>query len=177
MKRLRLLLAALALCTPLALAAAEIPGIKPNSLAPEAAGIVLQGPDGIKLSKLRGKVVVLDFWASWCGPCIQTMPELSALNDELLREGYGDRYAMLGVSIDSNPELPKRFLKARPVSYAIVNDTVGIASQTYGLWRLPATLLIKPDGRVHFIYWGASEGYTVGLKRQLLALLKDVPAP
>lgn len=142
-------------------------------MAPEAAGIVLQGPEGIKLSKLRGKVVVLDFWASWCGPCIQTMPELSRLNDEMLKEGYGDRYAMLGVSIDNDTELPKRFLKFHPVSYAVVNDLVGIASQTYGLWRLPATLLIKPDGRIHFIYWGASEGYTVGLKRQLLALLGD----
>lgn len=174
MKRLRGFGAALALCLPLLAQASEIPGIKPNTLAPEAAGLVLQGPEGIKLSKLRGKVVVLDFWASWCGPCIQTMPELSALNDEMLREGYGDRYAMLGVSVDVNPELPKRFLQAHPVSYAIVNDQIGIASQTYGLWRLPATLLIKPDGMIHFIYWGASAGYTGGLKRQLLALLKDV---
>lgn len=162
----------LLLCTGLA-QASEIPGIKPGSMAPEAAGVVLQGPEGIKLSALRGKVVVLDFWASWCGPCIQTMPELSRMNDELIAAGYGDRYAMLGVTIDNDAELPKRFLKVHPVSYPVVNDLVGIASQTYGLWRLPATLLIKPDGKIHFIYWGGSPGYTEGLKRQVLALLKE----
>lgn len=168
---MRFRLVALTLCLAL-LGASQIPGIAPGSQAPEAAGVVLQGPENIKLSALRGKVVVLDFWASWCGPCVQTMPELSAMNDELLKAGYGDRYAMLGVSIDNDIELPRRFLKARPVSYAVVNDLVGIASQTYGLWRLPATLVIKPDGKIHFIYWGASAGYTEGLKRQVLALLQ-----
>lgn len=173
----RIGVALLLVCAAATARADEIPGIKPGSLAPEAAGVVLQGPDGIKLSKLRGKVVVLDFWASWCGPCIQTMPELSRMNDELIAEGYGERYAMLGVSIDNEAELPKRFLKAHPVSYAIVNDLVGISSQTYGIWRLPATLLVKPDGHVHFIYWGGSPGYTVNLKRQVLALLDATKPP
>lgn len=173
MNFLRFIAAALLLGAA-ASAGAEIPGIKPNAMAPEAAGVVLQGPEGTKLSKLRGKVVVLDFWATWCGPCIQTMPELSALNDELLKEGYGDRYAMLGVSVDNDLELAKRFLKIHPVSYPVVDDLAGISSQTYGLWRLPATLIVKPDGRVHFIYWGGSPGYSRNMKQQILDLIKDL---
>ena len=153
--------------------AKKIPGIAPGAMAPEAAGIVLQGPEGIRLSKLRGKVVVLDFWASWCGPCIAAMPELSRLNDELLAEGHGERYAMLGVNLDTQRELAQRFLDKQPVSYAVVADVAGISKQTYGLWRLPATLIIKPDGTVHFIYWGASAGFTKGLKQQVLDLLAE----
>lgn len=146
-------------------------GISPGALAPEAGGVVLQGPPGLKLSQLRGKVVILDFWATWCGPCIQTLPELSALHDELLREGYADRVAMLGVSIDSDLELPRRFLKSRPVTYPILADVLGIASQTYGLWRLPATLIIRPDGTIHFIYWGSHQGFSREIKEKVLALL------
>lgn len=171
MKSLRIIAIALA-AVLLTGAATQKDGISPGALAPEAAGVVLQGPPGLKLSQLRGKVVILDFWATWCGPCVQTLPELSALNDELLREGYGDRVAMLGVSIDSDLELPRRFLKARPVTYPMLADVLGIASQTYGLWRLPATLIIRPDGHIHFIYWGSHQGFGREIKAKVLALLE-----
>lgn len=161
----------LLLCALLLLGATKIPGIAPGSLAPEAAGIVLQGPANIRLSQLRGKVVLLDFWATWCGPCKQSLPEMDALYQDLLREGYGDRFAMLGVSIDQDVELPRRFLQKNPVSYPMVADILGISTKSYGLWRFPATFLIKPDGSIHYIYWGYGEKTLADLRPRLLRLL------
>lgn len=175
--RHRRLIAALLLSAPLLLGASTVGGISPGLKAPEAAGIVLQGPPGIKLSALRGQVVVLDFWASWCGPCIMAMPELSQLHDELRREGYGHRATVLGVGVDNDASKAREFLRNRPVSYPVVVDVAGIALQSYGVWRLPATMIITPQGDIHYIYWGAHAGFGREIKQQVMALLKAQPVP
>lgn len=155
--------------------AAKIPGIAPGAVAPEAAGIVLQGPAGIKLSQLKGKVVVLDFWATWCGPCQQSIPELDAFYQEMLL-AHPEHFAMLGVSIDKNADLPRKFLQRKPVSYPMVADVAGISTQTYGLWRFPATFIIKPDGRIHYIYWGYGDNFIADLKHRTEEQLQLMPS-
>ncbi|MGH8541858.1 MAG: TlpA family protein disulfide reductase [Stenotrophobium sp.] len=146
-------------------------GVQPGGIAPEAAGIVLQGPAGIKLSELRGKVAVVDFWASWCAPCQQSIPDLNAMRDSLVKEGYGDRFEVLGVSLDQDAELARRFLKRYPVNYPVVDDVIGISTKLFGVWRLPATFLIDQKGAVQFIWYGYGAGFTTDLKNRIVVLL------
>lgn len=146
--------------------------IKIGQQVPEAAGVVLQGPEGIKLSALKGKVVVVDFWASWCGPCIETMPKIDAIHARMRDQGYGERFEVLSVSIDQEVDLARRFLAANPVKYPVVVDPIGFATRNFNLWRLPATFIIKPSGEIDQIYYGFGETFAGDIESRVLTLLR-----
>ncbi|HKY93208.1 MAG TPA: TlpA disulfide reductase family protein [Nevskiaceae bacterium] len=178
LRRLAALVAACGLAT--AAAAAEPSPAKKaelipfGSIAPEVAGIILRGAPGTKLSQYRGRVVAVDFWATWCTPCLQSMPELNRVRAELAQQGYGDKFEILGVNVDSDVSLARRFLDAHPVDYPIIGDPVGIAMQRYGPWKLPATFLLTPEGKVHMIWLGYADYFGDDIKKVALELLRPL---
>jgi peroxiredoxin len=99
----------------------------------------------LSLKSLRGKVVLLNFWASWCGPCQSEMPSLEALFQK-----YRDRgLVILGVSMDDEgwPAI-NQFLQQVPVTFPIVNDQNQSVSDLYQTYRVPETYLIDTQGRI-----------------------------
>jgi thiol-disulfide isomerase/thioredoxin len=157
---------------PMPLAVPRTESLGAGVEAPEAAGILISGNGPASVSTLRGRVLVVEFWASWCGPCVEAMPRLDALRKELHAAGYGERFEVLAVGLDHQLEDAKRFLSVRPVSYPVVVDTVGIASRKYGIWRMPATFLVDTDGTIRQIYHGYGPGFAADLRQRVLTLLR-----
>lgn len=106
------------------------------------------------LEQYRGKVVYLDFWASWCGPCRQSLPLLNTLRNELGE----DKFEVVAINLDENPEDGKRFLERYPVTYPVLTDTTGDTPQKYQLTGMPTSYLIDQKGNLR----GAHQGFRSG---------------
>lgn len=99
----------------------------------------------VRLSDLRGKVVVLNFWATWCPPCIAEMPELEALH--VAHAAAGD-LVVLAVNVEEPPAAVEEFKQQRPLTMPVLGDRTGGVRRHYGLPGLPGTFFIDRDGIV-----------------------------
>jgi thiol-disulfide isomerase/thioredoxin len=122
------------------------------------AGLVLFQPaaraaaPALDLDQYRGKVVYLDFWASWCEPCRKSFPWMNAM-----QKAYGARgLVIIAVNVDTQRMDADRFLKAVPASFQVIYDPAGELAQQYRLSRMPSSFIIGPDGHVRAHH----EGFT-----------------
>jgi len=111
----------------------------------------LSGPSR-ELSEFRGKPLIINVWASWCGPCRAEMGSL----ERLARRG-GARFTVIGISTDDYPDKAMAFLKAYKTSFSHFIDTRLFLENMLGADRLPLTLLVDAQGRVLAKYYGAKE--------------------
>lgn len=114
--------------------------------------------DIVRSTDYEGKVVALDFWATWCGPCIQEIPSFIAL-----QEKYGSEdFAVIGIALDENPATVKRFAKKRDdLNYKILIGDAKTQSDFGGIQYLPTTFLIGRDGQVAFKHVGLTPESTL----------------
>lgn len=123
--------------------------------------------DNRKLSEYRGKVVLINFWASWCGPCQQELPKLSELR------GLHDEYdfELLAVNIDEEPEKALKLAKKLAIDFPILFDDLKQVSKLYDIDAMPMTILIDRNGEVRYIHRGYKESY-LSLYQQQIKQLK-----
>ena len=123
-----------------------------RSIAPD---FTLPQPDGkeLRLSSYRGKVVLLDFWATWCYPCREEIPHLVDLQQK-----YGDRgLQIIGVSLDDSPDPVPSFYQQFHMNYPVVMGTAKTGELYGGLLGLPVTFLIDRDGHIFAKHIGATD--------------------
>ena len=123
-----------------------------GDIAPDFELPTLDGAQ-LRLSSLRGKVVLLNFWATWCGPCRKEMPHLQRLREEYPE----DRFALIGV-VDEKPDEVREFLAEREITYPSLFDKEHDVFRTYGVTGIPMTVVIGTDGKIEALHEGyASE--------------------
>ncbi len=140
-------------------------------LSGKAADFTLPSNQGkpLKLSDFRGDVVMLNFWASWCGPCRQEMPLLDDLQKRFKKIGF----TVLGVNIDEDVADAKGLLKEISVTFPVVFDSKSKISEIYQLDSMPTTVMIDRKGNKRFLHRGYKPGFEVDYERQIRALLRE----
>ncbi len=121
----------------------EVRIINAGDTAPNFSIVTEQGKT-VTRADFGGKLLVLNFWASWCPPCISELPSLNQFAQEFKNQGV----VVLGISIDKNERLYKSFLQERQVAFDTARDPEANISASYGTFQIPETYVIGRDGKV-----------------------------
>lgn len=151
----------------LALTAAPVLA-KTTKSAPVAPAFTLPGLQGeVTLGSLRGKAVLVDFWASWCGPCRQSFPWMNGL-----QKRYGDKgLAIVAVNLDKDRELASHFLAEVPAAFTVAFDPSGKTAESYRVKALPTTFLVSPDGKLLLTHTGFDAKHASEFEAQIAEAL------
>jgi peroxiredoxin len=155
--------AALTLGLPAAHAA-----IAPSNPAPDFTLRSLDGPN-LRLQEQRGKVVLLNFWATWCSPCREEMPQLNKLYEKYRPSGF----TLLGVNVDEDSRNTAGIASQMGVKFPVLLDSDKRVAKLYDLSAMPTTVLIDRDGRVRFLHRGYRSGTESEYDQQIRVLLKE----
>jgi len=115
----------------------------PGKPAPDFTLSRIGGPGELQLSSLRGKAVVLNFWASWCSPCKREAPALQAVS-----KTWGKRVVVLGVDVNDFQGDARGFMRKYGLTYPVVHDNKNVTTPKYGLTGLPETFFLDRRGRI-----------------------------
>lgn len=161
--RRALLAAAMAACAASAPAA-----LAPATAAPD---FTLRSADGgnLRLGELRGRVVLVNFWATWCGPCKIEMPHLNRIYEKYRSAGF----VLLGVNIDEDPRQAAAMAQRMGLKFPVLLDTDKAVSRRYALDSMPGTVLIDRDGKVRHVHRGYRDGMEETYERQVRELVKE----
>jgi len=141
--------------------------VAPGQTAPACSAAPIDGGRTASLADYRGKVVYLDFWASWCAPCRESFPFMNELQGDLADKGL----QIIAVSVDKTADDARRFLERYPAKFTIVLDTKGACPAAFGLEGMPSSYIIDRTGAVRVVHVGFRESDRTELRRQLTELL------
>lgn len=133
--------------------------------------IEVQARDGkrVRLADFTGKVLLVDFWASWCGPCKTSFPVLDALYRELHPRGL----EVLAVNVDERRDDAEEFLRSRSHQMLVAFDPQGRAPEAFGVGAMPSSYVIDRQGMIRFTHTGFTAGTAAAYRRDIDLLLAE----
>ena len=121
----------------------------------------------VSLASLRGSVVYVDFWASWCVPCKRSFPWMNALNDR----HRGERFAIVAINVDKRRPDAERFLRDVPATFPVVFDAAGTTPAAFDVKGMPSSYLIDRNGIIVSVEEGFPDEHVAALEARIDALL------
>ena len=121
--------------------------------APEFTLTALSGQQGA-LSQYKGQVVMVNFWATWCGPCQQEMPLL----DQMYKKYKPAGFTLIGVNVDKEAPAVKELLARKPVSFPVLLDPANAVSKAYHVDEMPSSVIIDRKGEIRYVHRGYKPG-------------------
>lgn len=168
LRRLLLIAAVAALALPAPGAVLARAPVQLGELAPDFALRSAAGPN-LRLSEHRGQVVMINFWATWCGPCRQEMPKLEEIFSRYERAGF----ALLAVNIDEDSARALRLAADLGVSFPLLLDNEQSVSRLYDVQAMPMTVLVDRGGNVRSVHYGYRPGMEQRYLDEVRALLRE----
>ncbi len=123
----------------------------------------------IRLSELKGRIVMLNFWATWCGPCTEEIPHLNELHESL--DPYD--FELLGINIDEDQSKAMYLAKKLKVNFPVLFDEDKNVSRSFDIKAMPTTIIIDRAGKIRHVNKGYKKGYIERYHRQIQALRKE----
>jgi len=142
-------------------------------LAPDCALTALDSGEEVALAPARGKVLWVDFWASWCSACVESFPFLMALDRDYRERGL----EIVAVNLDEKPEEARAFLAHYPVRFELAADRSRDCPRAFGVASLPSAVLVDRGGVIRFVHRGFHPGDAEALRTQVESLLDEGGAP
>ncbi len=124
----------------------------------------------LDLAQYENKVVYLDFWASWCGPCRKSFPWLNAMQEKYKDKGL----VVIGINLDTDIETAKQFLKKTPASFTLFSDPEGTLAEKYKLIGMPSSFVLDGNGEVRHRHVGFKKSSTQEYEKSLASLLSEL---
>ena len=158
----------LACCLSLSVPGVAVAAATPGSAAPDFS---LAARDGgkVRLADLKGQVVMINFWATWCGPCRQEMPLLAQLNTKYEPLGF----TLLGVNVEPDSAAAVTWLKGMPVTFPILFDTDSTVAGSFGVEGMPSTVFVDRKGQVRHVHQGYKPGDEARYADMIRSLVKE----
>ncbi|NNL87111.1 MAG: TlpA family protein disulfide reductase [Myxococcales bacterium] len=150
----------------------SVSAVEKGHRAPKFAGPSLDGSGKLSFKEYEGQVVYVDFWASWCPPCLKSLPVL----DELQKEFGPQGFQVLAVNVDKDVDAAREFFAERGASYPSLSDPKGQLPRQFGLETMPTSYLIDREGRVHWIHEGFKKKDVEKIRSEIKALLDASPS-
>lgn len=145
--------------------------IQPGDPAPALVLPDLDGGQEVSLSELKGKIIYVDFWASWCQPCRRSLP----LYEQMANRLGSDRFQILAVNLDEDRKDAENFLKRHPVSYPVLLDPAGVSAGEWAVLAMPSSYLVDSKGRLAYIYIGFEPSHIGKIEHDIKTLLEYLP--
>ena len=141
------------------------------SAATPAPAVEWRGADGapVRMADTKGKVVLVDFWASWCPPCKESFPALDIIQRDYRARGV----AVIAVNVDERQKDADAFLAAHPHRLLVVFDPHGESPKAFNVRGMPSSFVIDRRGEIRYVHQGYSQGVDTAYRRELDGLLAE----